>query len=207
VTENNTVVFRMFVEGAEGPRGAGAAASAAALEGDEDAAGDAGGRYTSIFSSSLIWEPTGAQEEKFAGRLPAPVHDDILIAKLAPGQVIELEAWGQKGVGRDHAKFSPVATASYRLLPRIELSAESPFEGDEADQLVAKCPLGVFDIEDIAAAPAGASASSSSSSARGAHCPLPPAPSTLPFPLLPVPPPDRIRAGNDTFLVRLTVTN
>lgn len=26
-----------------------------------------------------------------------------------------------KGIGRDHAKFSPVATASYRLLPRIVL--------------------------------------------------------------------------------------
>ena len=199
MTENNTVVFRMFVEGAEGPRGAGAAASAAALEGDEDAAGDAGGRYTSVFSSSLVWEPTGSQAEKFAARPPAPVHDDILIAKLAPGQVIELEAWGQKGVGRDHAKFSPVATASYRLLPRIELSAESPFEGDEADQLVAKCPLGVFDIEDMGAAP---------SSSRGEHLPPSPRPYLPPSAPAPAPPfPPTGRAGNDTFLVRLTVTN
>lgn len=27
-----------------------------------------------------------------------------------------------KGNGRDHAKFSPVATASYRLLPRIRFT-------------------------------------------------------------------------------------
>lgn len=53
----------------------------------------------------------------------------------------------RKGIGKDHAKFSPVATASYRLLPVITLKEE--VEGEEADDLVAKCPLGVFDIEDL----------------------------------------------------------
>lgn len=46
-----------------------------------------------------------------------PVHDDIVIAKLRPGQRIEFEAHCRKGIGKDHAKFSPVATAAYRLLP------------------------------------------------------------------------------------------
>lgn len=49
----------------------------------------------------------------------------------------------------DHAKFSPVATASYRLLPSITLDAARPFEGAEATQLVSRCPRNVFDIEDI----------------------------------------------------------
>lgn len=31
-------------------------------------------------------------------------------------------AVSSKGNGRDHAKFSPVATASYRLLPRIRFT-------------------------------------------------------------------------------------
>lgn len=53
----------------------------------------------------------------------------------------------RKGNGKDHAKFSPVATASYRLLPVITLKEE--IKGEEADELVAKCPLGVFDIEDL----------------------------------------------------------
>ena len=52
-----------------------------------------------------------------------------------------------KGVGKDHAKFSPVATASYRLLP--EITIVEPFLNQEADQLVAKCPMKVFDIEDL----------------------------------------------------------
>lgn len=53
----------------------------------------------------------------------------------------------RKGVGKDHAKFSPVATASYRLLPVVTLKQE--VEGEEAEELVAKCPLDVFDIEDL----------------------------------------------------------
>lgn len=53
----------------------------------------------------------------------------------------------RKGIGKDHAKFSPVATASYRLLPVISLKED--VEGHDAEELVAKCPLNVFDIEDL----------------------------------------------------------
>jgi len=124
--------------------------SSGLIEGDEDVmlGGNEPGPYTSVYSSSIEWTPEGSQEERF--KVPAkPVHDDILVAKLAKDQCIELEAHAVKGIGKDHAKFSPVSTASYRLLPKITLSAEKPFEGDEADELVAKCPLNVFDIEDI----------------------------------------------------------
>ena len=38
-----------------------------------------------------------------------------------PGQRMEFEAHCRKGMGKDHTKFSPVATASYRLLPDIKL--------------------------------------------------------------------------------------
>ena len=34
-------------------------------------------------------------------------------------QAIELEAHAVKGLGREHAKWSPVATASYRMLPQV----------------------------------------------------------------------------------------
>jgi len=142
-TDLNTVVFSMKVTGGE-------PTSAGLIEGDEDVmlGGNEPGPYTSVYSSSIEWTPEGSQEERF--KVPAkPVHDDILVAKLAKDQCIELEAHAVKGIGKDHAKFSPVSTASYRLLPKITLSAEKPFEGDEADALVAKCPLNVFDIEDI----------------------------------------------------------
>lgn len=38
-----------------------------------------------------------------------------------------------KGLGRDHAKFSPVATASYRLLPEIVFTRR--FINEEAERV------------------------------------------------------------------------
>jgi DNA-directed RNA polymerase I and III subunit RPAC1 len=52
-----------------------------------------------------------------------------------------------KGIGKDHAKFSPVATAYYRLMPEITLLKE--IRGEKAKQLVELCPMKVFDIEDL----------------------------------------------------------
>lgn len=61
------------------------------------------------------------------------VHDDILIAKLRPGHELDLKLYAVKGYGRDHAKFSPVATAFYRLLPEIRLL--KPVIGEAAHRL------------------------------------------------------------------------
>jgi DNA-directed RNA polymerases I and III subunit RPAC1 len=88
------------------------------------------------------------QKERFADNEPRMVYDDIIVAKLRPGQVIKIEAHCVKGTGRDHAKWSPVCTASYRLLPRIELETNE-IQDAYADELVAMCPTNVFDIEDL----------------------------------------------------------
>lgn len=101
-----------------------------------------------VYSRDLEWVPQGNQEERFGSI--RPVSEDILIAKLRPGQSIALEAHCRKGVGKDHAKFSPVATASYRLMPHIEF--KQPVEGKDAQKL-AQCPTGVFDIEDLGGVP------------------------------------------------------
>ena len=61
------------------------------------------------------------------------VHDDILVAKLRPGHEIDIKLYAVKGYGRDHAKFSPVATAFYRLLPEIKLL--KPVSGEAALRL------------------------------------------------------------------------
>jgi DNA-directed RNA polymerase I and III subunit RPAC1 len=74
-----------------------------------------------VYARDLVWCPQGDQATDLEHRPPKALYPDILIAKLRPGQTIELEAHGRRGIGKDHAKFSPVATASYRLLPRIEL--------------------------------------------------------------------------------------
>jgi DNA-directed RNA polymerase I and III subunit RPAC1 len=96
-----------------------------------------------IFSKQLEWM---ANDREFENP-PKALLDDILIAKMRPGQEIEMEVVCEKGVGKTHAKWSPVCTAYYRLLPDIRFS--EPIEGTDAKELKALCPMGVFDIEDM----------------------------------------------------------
>ena len=72
-------------------------------------------------------------------------HDDILINVLRPGQEIDMTMHAVKGIGSDHAKFSPVATATYRLLPEIQLLKE--FRGAAAEKLKSCFSPGVIEIE------------------------------------------------------------
>lgn len=96
-----------------------------------------------VYSKSLQWIPI-EQQDKTLPYPPAMVHDDILIAKLRPGQEIEARCHCVKGIGRDHAKFSPVATASYRLLPDIKLKKE--FSADDAERVKSSFSEGVIEI-------------------------------------------------------------
>jgi DNA-directed RNA polymerases I and III subunit RPAC1 len=95
-----------------------------------------------VYSKDFVWVPQGDQEETL--KSVKPVHDDILIAKLRPGQAIELEAHGRRGIGKDHAKYSPVATASYRLYTDIELL--EPVYDEVAEELVHVYEPGVFEL-------------------------------------------------------------
>src|SRR5277367_5069625 len=72
-----------------------------------------------VYSRDIQWIPKGKQSVWFEHTPIKSVHDNILIAKLRPGQVehcintadykeIELEMHAVKGIGKDHAKFSPV---------------------------------------------------------------------------------------------------
>lgn len=101
-------------------------------------------RNAHIYARDLKFEPQGKQTETFAKCPVIPTDPDILLAKLRPGQEISLRAHCILGIGGDHAKFSPVATASYRLLPHITIT--EPIKGDAAKRL-AKCfPTGVIGI-------------------------------------------------------------
>lgn len=96
-------------------------------------------------ASHLTWKPAGEQAEVFASNPPAPANPDIVLAKLRPGQQVHIELHAVKGVGKDHAKFTPVglldlliqlisnsqiltATASYRLLPHVIVKKPIPPE-------------------------------------------------------------------------------
>lgn len=119
-------------------------------------------------SSHLKWTPAGEQEEVFAGKPPAPTNPNIVLAKLRPGQQINMELHAVKGVGKDHAKFSPVgasliwflclyvcmllmlmmsplATASYRLLPQIKI--KKPIPPNQAEKFQKCFSPGVIKID------------------------------------------------------------
>jgi DNA-directed RNA polymerase I and III subunit RPAC1 len=102
-----------------------------------------------VLSKDLMWASedgvTHPELLKLEPR-PAPLHDDILLARLIPGQKIFLRAQLRVGVGKEHAKFSPVATASYRLMPIISINEQ--LAPKLAKDIKANCPMDVFDIED-----------------------------------------------------------
>jgi DNA-directed RNA polymerases I and III subunit RPAC1 len=99
-----------------------------------------------VYSNMMRFVHSGDQDETYPEGISL-VHGDILITQLRPGQEIEASCYAHKGIGRDHAKWSPVCPASYQLLPEIAIT--KPIEGAHAEQLVKTCPMGVFDIEDM----------------------------------------------------------
>jgi len=99
-----------------------------------------------VLTKHMKWIPIGDQLEKFGPNGIRPVSDDILIAKLRPGQEIDLRMHCVKGIGSDHAKFSPVAPASYRLLPSITLL--KPITGELAERLVKCFSKGVIKLKE-----------------------------------------------------------
>uniref|UniRef100_A0A0N4ZQN0 DNA-directed RNA polymerases I and III subunit RPAC1 n=1 Tax=Parastrongyloides trichosuri TaxID=131310 RepID=A0A0N4ZQN0_PARTI len=104
-----------------------------------------------VKSNFIVWHPIGNQAEEFKDDPPRMVHDDIIVAKLKGGQQIECKLHCVKGIGRDHAKFSPVATASYRLLPTITLKED--IFGDNAYKFQKCFTEGVVKIEETKCGP------------------------------------------------------
>ncbi|XP_071455296.1 DNA-directed RNA polymerases I and III subunit RPAC1 isoform X2 [Hetaerina americana] len=95
-----------------------------------------------VFSGSLNWVPIGNQADVYTADDVGPVHNDILINSMRPGHKLDIKLHAVKGIGRDHAKFSPVAF--YRLLPEITLTRE--IEGELADKLQSCFTPGVIKV-------------------------------------------------------------
>lgn len=99
-----------------------------------------------VYSGHLKWLPKGKQAQIYNESSVGCIHEDILIAQLRPGHELDLRLIAVKGIGKDHAKFSPVATAFYRLLPQITLNRE--VSGKDAYQLQTCFSPGVIGIDE-----------------------------------------------------------
>ncbi|KAI0125674.1 DNA-directed RNA polymerase [Xylariales sp. AK1849] len=101
-----------------------------------------------VYASDIEFEPTGNQGQYFSGEnIIRPTNPDILIAKMRPGQVLDMEMHMHMGIGADHSKFSPVATASYRLMPTIQIL--KPILGDDAKKFQECFGKGTIKLETV----------------------------------------------------------
>jgi DNA-directed RNA polymerase I and III subunit RPAC1 len=102
-----------------------------------------------VYAKQIRFAPEGRQLQYF-GEEPDSVRStnpDILLAKLRPGQEIRATLHCHKSNGADHAKYSPVATASYRLMPEIRILA--PIMGDDARKFARCFPRGVVGLRRV----------------------------------------------------------
>ena len=73
-----------------------------------------------------------------------PVSDKIPIAKLAKGQRIVVEAYARLGIGQDHAKWQPVSTMAYKMIPSVKVDTG---KCDGCKECVTACFRKVFEMQ------------------------------------------------------------
>jgi DNA-directed RNA polymerase II subunit RPB3 len=79
-------------------------------------------------------------------------HDDgISIVKIGPGQHLKLKAFARMGISKEHAKWCPVAVATYRFYPIITINQEAcaTLTQDQKQELVDVCPDRILELDPV----------------------------------------------------------
>eukprot|EP01033_Poteriospumella_lacustris_P000774 gene774-549_t len=74
----------------------------------------------------------------------------IVLMKIGPGQRIKLTAFAKKGIGKEHAKWSPVGTVALKFDPIVKLNIDilDQYSEEQRRALVNCCPQNVFEYDD-----------------------------------------------------------
>ena len=81
--------------------------------------------------------------------LGGEVHQrSVLIMKLGKNQQLDLECVATKGIGKEHAKWSPVCVAAMKYEPKVSVSEVKGMELslENRHAFIASCPVKVFGI-------------------------------------------------------------
>ncbi len=78
-----------------------------------------------------------------------PVNEDTIIAKLGPNSRLELEAFAQLSIGKEHAKFQCVSTVGYKPFPDITIDTKICKSCTHDFAASKKCHMNLYRISDI----------------------------------------------------------
>ena len=78
--------------------------------------------------------------------------DPILIMKLSKNQQLDMNLVAKKGIGKIHAKWSPVATCQMRKEPIVEIDSDKinrEMDVSKRPEFVKKCPRNVYRYNEL----------------------------------------------------------
>jgi len=79
-------------------------------------------------------------------------HDEgIAIVKVGPGQTLKLKAVARMGIAKEHAKWCPVAVATYRFYPQITLNQDelAQLSMDQKQELVDSTADRILQLDEV----------------------------------------------------------